>query len=354
MSHNRKVDDTRPLVDARNLIQSIMRRDANEAETRRRVERIFERVMGYDPLVHLSRERAVHGVGDTEHVDFAVQLEEGDEVAPMMMVELKRVGVDLAAKHVKQASRYAVDAGCEWVLVTNGREWQLHHVEFGQPPETKMVEHWNLLNDNLEILARKFSFISLKSLKRGLLDTLWQRTDALAPENFLKALVSNEAIANLRRILKRNTGVSVTADHIVAALRRMLNEAAAAILENVQVTLPTSPKQPERSTTRGGGARVRLSDMMELGLIAEGSELFAEYRGNRYVALLQGNGEILFEGQTYKTPSAAGGAITAKHNVNAPNGWVFWQSMGSAGEAEPLENLRQKYLSQRSAGDGDT
>jgi hypothetical protein len=29
-----------------------------EADTRRRIERIFENVMGYDPFIHLSRERS--------------------------------------------------------------------------------------------------------------------------------------------------------------------------------------------------------------------------------------------------------------------------------------------------------
>jgi len=175
MADRDKVPNVKPVLDARNLIQSIIRRDANEAETRRRVERIFENVMGYDALTNLSRERAVHGIGDTEHVDFAIQFEQGDDVPPVMMVELKRVSVDLSQRHIKQASRYAVDAGCEWVLLTNGRQWELYHVEFGQPPKVKMVDSWDLMTDDLHVLAAKFELISLARLRKGYLDTLWHK-----------------------------------------------------------------------------------------------------------------------------------------------------------------------------------
>ena len=62
---------------------------------------------------HLSRERAVRGAGETEHVDFAIQLERGPDARPMVMVELKRVGIELAKKHLKQVTSYAINAGCE-------------------------------------------------------------------------------------------------------------------------------------------------------------------------------------------------------------------------------------------------
>ena len=152
----------RTIYDARRLVESVMKADGNEAETRRRVERVFEQLMGYDAFKHLSRERAVRGAGETEHVDFAVQLQPGPDAKPIIMVELKRVGVDLALKHLRQAASYAIDSGCEWVLLTNAREWRLYHVEFGQPPKTQLIDQWNLLSDEVVQLAQKFETISYK------------------------------------------------------------------------------------------------------------------------------------------------------------------------------------------------
>ncbi|GAI41959.1 unnamed protein product, partial [marine sediment metagenome] len=50
------------ILKARSLIEEVAKMDGNEAETRRRVERIFESLMGYDVLRHVTREHAVHGV----------------------------------------------------------------------------------------------------------------------------------------------------------------------------------------------------------------------------------------------------------------------------------------------------
>lgn len=58
----------RALRSATAMIADVVRADGDEAETRRRVERIFESVMGYDVFKHISREHAVRGAGETGHV----------------------------------------------------------------------------------------------------------------------------------------------------------------------------------------------------------------------------------------------------------------------------------------------
>lgn len=227
----------RAIRDARSIIQQAEKGDVNEAETRRRIERIFENVMGFDPFVHLSRERAVRGAGETEHVDFAVHLEE-EEGQPAIMVEIKRVVVDLARKHLKQITSYAIDAGCEWALLTNGREWRLYHVVFAQPPETREVKSWNLLTDEIPELVEDFDLISLRGLKRGSLEDLWQKTSVLLPRNLLEAIVCEDTIRSIRRELRRKSGVLLQPEDVLKGFRRLLNESAAAELEDVAITLP--------------------------------------------------------------------------------------------------------------------
>ena len=102
------------------MVQALEKSDGNEAETRRRIERIFESVMGYDPFKHLSRERAVRGAGETEHVDFAIELEEGDAAKPVVMVEIKRVNVDLAPKHLRQVSSLGANGYCLQIAGSGG------------------------------------------------------------------------------------------------------------------------------------------------------------------------------------------------------------------------------------------
>jgi predicted type IV restriction endonuclease len=241
-----QIDKTvrRNILDARRIVQEAEKADCNEADTRRRIERIFETIMGYDALKHLSRERAVRGAGETEHVDFAIQLEEGEAQNPVIMVEIKRVNVDLAPKHLGQVSSYAINAGCEWIILTNSRDWRLYHVSFGQPPVTKLIHSWNILTDDVSVLAQRFDLVSCKSVKKGQLDEIWRKTSVLSPRNLLEALLSEDSIKVLRRELKKNSGVHLSLEDTVSGIRRLLNEAALTELENVRFSL--SERKPQK------------------------------------------------------------------------------------------------------------
>lgn len=250
MNMSRKILDKevrRRIVDSRRMIETLAKADGNEAETRRRVERIFESVMGYNALDHLSRERAIKGSGETEHVDFAVQLESGPDAEPIIMVELKRVGVDLALKHLKQVSSYAIDSGCEWILLTNSRDWRLYHVEFGQPPKTKLIEYWNLLTDDMAVLAAKFELINYKQVRKGSLKKLWEKATVLSPDCLLDALVSQDCIRVLRRVLRKNTNVMVAPDDLVNGIQKLLNENSAIELSKKKIVFSEKKSNPSKS-----------------------------------------------------------------------------------------------------------
>ena len=94
--------ETRKAIkDAKKMIEDVYHADGNEAETRRRVERLFDSLMGYDPFKHISRELAVQGAGETEPCDFAIRCQDVKDKAPDIIVELKRVSLDLGKKHLK-------------------------------------------------------------------------------------------------------------------------------------------------------------------------------------------------------------------------------------------------------------
>jgi hypothetical protein len=215
--------------------------------------------MGYNALEHLSRERAIKGCGETEHVDFAIQLEQGVDAEPVIMIELKRVGVDLALKHLKQVTSYAIDAGCEWVLLTNGRDWRVYHVEFGQPPQTKLVEQWNLLNDDIPDLATKFELISYRQVKRGGLNKLWEKTTVLSPKSLLNTLVSGEVLRVARRVLRKNSGIKIETLDLVNGIKKLLNETAANELSQIKI----SSDRSGRRKYKGNNSQSTIQNEME-------------------------------------------------------------------------------------------
>ena len=240
MPRRAKVDkDVRKsIIEARRLMQDAEKADANEAEVRRRIERIFESIMGFDVFKYLSRERAVKGAGETEHVDFTIQIEEGTEAKPYIMVEIKRINVDLAPKHLRQVSSYAIEAGCDWIILTNGKEWRLYHVSFGKPPITKHLHTWNLFTDDIPLLSDRFELISLKNLKKGVLEDLWEKSNVLLPRNMLAAILEENSIKLLRKELKKSTGVAVSLEDIIGGIRRLLNESALSVFEDIKLSLP--------------------------------------------------------------------------------------------------------------------
>jgi predicted type IV restriction endonuclease len=231
--------ETRDAIkEARKLIEEVAKVDGNEAETRRRVERIFATLMGYDVFKHVTREHAVAFAGSTDYCDFAIQVDEEGSDSPVIMVEIKAVNVELMPKHLKQVSSYAINKGTEWVILTNGKEWRLYHVSFGQPPQSKLIDSWDVLIDDPATLAAKFSLVGYKSVKKGILDEIWRKANVLTPQNLVTILVSEASIKLIQRELKKATDVLVSPEEIVGAIRRILNETSLEEMGAVRISLP--------------------------------------------------------------------------------------------------------------------
>jgi predicted GIY-YIG superfamily endonuclease len=66
--------------------------------------------------------------------------------------------------------------------------------------------------------------------------------------------------------------------------------------------------------------------------------LWGRYDGEDYAAVLLKNGKIRYDGETFKSPSAAAKAIKGR----AVNGWAFWYYDGGNGEWYQLRSLRPR------------
>ena len=260
-------DTKKALLDARNLVETNAKVDGNEAETRARIRHIFGKIMGYDVFKHITAEYAIHGAGDTVHCDIAIQLSHEEPSKPDMLVEVKRVNIDLTSKHLGQAASYAINNGCEWVLLTNSKEWKLYHITFTQPPQTKLIESWNLLNDDLLVLNKKFEIVSYKNVRKQGLDKLWEKRNVLTAKNMLKAILSEEAIKLYQRRIKKATDVTVSPEDIVGAFRHLLNEATLSEMDKIRISLPA--KQKGAKTSKAAKSKATLIEQEAEAILAE-------------------------------------------------------------------------------------
>lgn len=190
----------------------LVERDANEADTRLLVTDFLCEGLGFGKYADLSTEYRVRG----DYADYAIRID-NDVLA---FVEVKRVNTKLGIKHLRQVQSYAVNEGVEWIILTNGAQWQVYHLTGGLPLLTEKALEIDLLADNSasENINGLFH-ISREALKRGRLSDLWQAKHATSPKSLAGAMLSDPVIASIRKELRRVTGYNVDAEQVADLLR---------------------------------------------------------------------------------------------------------------------------------------
>jgi hypothetical protein len=103
---------------------------------------------------------------------------------------------------------------------------------------------------------------------------------------------------------------------------------------------PRGATRPPSAPTGEGSdsSSFTLNALYASGLLTSDDGIYAEFRGNRYDATFQADGQIrICDGRTFQSLSAAARAITGY----STNGWAFWRTLRD-GEAVTLGALRDE------------
>ncbi len=111
-------------------------------------------------------------------------------------------------------------------------------MEFGQPPKVEILDSWNLLEDEIDALVRKFETVSYKSLKRDGLNKLWKRVKVLAPGSLLASVVRENTLRTIRSNLRKDTGILVDNEEVYIGISKLLNEAAVVAMSSIAMPKP--------------------------------------------------------------------------------------------------------------------
>lgn len=186
-------------------------RDANEGDTRLAVTDFLCEGLGYDKYIDLTTEYAVRG----EFADYGVRIDK-DLVA---FIEVKRIATKLNSKHLRQVQSYAVNEGVEWMILTNGAEWQAYHLTGGLPVITELAFSVNLLGDGTVAQKAKVLFyLTRESFKKRQIDELWKARRATSPESLGRILRSESVQTAIRRELWRQTRQRLEPDELLGLL----------------------------------------------------------------------------------------------------------------------------------------
>jgi len=247
-----KKDFKKKLNQLKPLIQEAKEKELNEAETRRRLEPILTDLLGYNAFSDLSGELMIRGTG-TDHLDYAIKLDNQLRI----VIEVKPACVTLGEKHLRQVISYGMNAGVEWCLLTNSVDWQLYHIEFIKPVRLTPVLTFNVLCDCVDDLYVKMAHLTKRSILKNSLEKLWQKTEGLHPTQLFKATFNSTTINSIRKNIRRETGILVSPEEVISAFRKMLNENALKILNDMNFSyLEKKPRKTKIKKEETGNQNV--------------------------------------------------------------------------------------------------
>lgn len=191
-------------------------KEGREASTRVMIDAFLADVLNFVALDEIKLECTIKGT----RADYVIQIK-GKEY---FIVETKGMSVKLSARHLRQAVDYAAYASIDWVLLTNGRQFDFYKV-FEKPLEARQVFSFDLCNKEiLKPAVDCFQYMTRTLVLQRGLESLWDKVSALDPVNFSRLLFAKAIIKNLRRQLKKFCRYRFQDDDIVGAISRVIAE----------------------------------------------------------------------------------------------------------------------------------
>lgn len=187
--------------------------DFKEADTRKIVSDILCEYLGWDRFDNVTAEQMI----GSRFADYVVRTSDEE----VFVVEVKQIGLKLKETHLNQARQYAVDEGIDWIILTNGDDWQVYRTKLeGKIPITKLVFRVTI-SDKETAPAQKTELLYLLSEeahRKNEIDDYYQRRIALSGENLADHIISTEVINKLRVAIKNTTGQNLKNSEIAEAL----------------------------------------------------------------------------------------------------------------------------------------
>lgn len=172
-------------------------KEIKETDTVIIVTDMIEEIFGYDKYVDITAEQVIQG----KYCDLAIK--KGDDIH--FIIEVKAISLELKISHLNQALDYAVNAGVDWAILTNGVEWDVYNVIFKKPIAKRHMFKINLLKSNPRDhkVIENLYMLCKESLKQDELDEFRERKVA-TNKYLVSALIQDEIIIkDIRRELRK-------------------------------------------------------------------------------------------------------------------------------------------------------
>lgn len=179
------------------VIESQRKRDVSEADTVTVIKDVLADIFGYDKYAELTSEHQIRGT----FCDLAVKV----DGKVRLLIEVKSAAIELTDNHLRQTLNYGANLGVEWLVLTNGTDWQLHRVVFSQPVGREEVAAFNLsaLSANKDDDLQLLFLLAREGMVSDAMNSFHQRSQLLNKYMIAQMLLS-ESVTNLvRRELRK-------------------------------------------------------------------------------------------------------------------------------------------------------
>ena len=189
-------------------------RDLNESDTVSIITDMLAEVFGYDKYLEVTSELAIRGT----YCDLAIKLNDKFEY----LIECKAIGIDLKDNHLRQAIGYGANKGIQWIILTNGMEWQIHKLKFEQPIQCELVTKFDMsaLSMKNERDVEKLAIITKEGVEKALREELYEKIQCVNKFVVGQLLLSEPVVSTIRRELKKlSDGINVEEAEVITLLR---------------------------------------------------------------------------------------------------------------------------------------
>lgn len=185
--------------------------DISEANTVPIVRDMLSAVFGFNRYKEITGEHAIRGT----YCDLAITDLDGKNVR--YLIEVKAIGLDLKESHLRQAVNYGANLGVQWVVLTNGIEWEIYKIRFTRPVSPDLICSFNFLELNprkREDQDRLF-VLCKKGLKKAAIEEFHEHVKSVNKFIIARLVLSNAIYSVICRQLKKiRPGLRVQKDEI--------------------------------------------------------------------------------------------------------------------------------------------
>jgi len=179
------------------IVKNAKAKDINESDTSLIIADIFSELLGYEKYSEITTEKKIRNT----FCDLAIEV----NGSTSFLIEVKAIGIELKADHIKQAVDYGSNSGVDWVILTNGVNWKVYKIIFSKPVYHDLVFEFNFLelsNKKTSDLEMLF-IISKESVTKSILSDLHNKKQALNNYFIGNLLLTEPIVESIRKLIKK-------------------------------------------------------------------------------------------------------------------------------------------------------